>query len=517
MEKTLRLSAEQREDLVAYLDGELPDAKSQSIDQVLARSEVARHEVEALARTWEMLDVLPTPKAPPEFTERTMTNLKVGETPFDITQQAWFGTVRKGAAALVWIAALTASGWFGFQITYALVANPSQQLLVDLPLIQKIDQYREVESVDFLDKLQKSRLFDESSAEVKPPDNKTLPERHQQIVKMSQIERDRLQRSQAVFQQLTPDQQSQYRQLGEQLDENRKGGGNLTSLMQTYTAWLQTLTPGQRESLRSEPDSARKLAIVQKIKEEQFRKIETISNNSPEWEPNVQHPFRQTLALAQLQKVLKAIVAELPEEQQIKIDKDLKPEQCLEILHQSARQTAEGPRHWPSAALQDQILNLLPPRMKAVMRENPVTQRERIVQYVCVSVLHNFEDGRPKFPVESDLTQVLNSLDENERGRIEKLQPEERRHELVQRYFGQHDRRSRELHGELGRFMAEVGVRAPAPPRGGEGGPRPPGRPGRGAGDDFDRPPPRGDGPPPRRDGPMPREGRPPRDDLPPQ
>ena len=70
MEKTLRLSAEQREDLVAYLDGELPDQKAQLIDQVLARSEVARHEVEALARTWEMLDVLPTPKAPSEKRSR---------------------------------------------------------------------------------------------------------------------------------------------------------------------------------------------------------------------------------------------------------------------------------------------------------------------------------------------------------------------------------------------------------------------------------------------------------------
>lgn len=515
MEKTLRLSAEQREDLVAYLDGELPDAKSQSIDQVLARSEVARHEVEALARTWEMLDVLPTPKAPPEFTERTMTNLKVGETPFDVTQQAWFGTVKKGAVALVWIAALTASAWFGFQITYALIANPSQQLLVDLPLIQKIDQYREVESVDFLDKLQKSRLFDDTSTEVKPPDNKTLPERHQQVVKMSQLERDRLQRSLAVFQELTPDQQSQYRQLGEQLDENRKGGGNLTSLMQTYTAWLQTLTPGQRESLRSEPDSARKLAIVQKIKEEQFRKIETISNNSPEWEPGVLRPFRQTLTMPQLATLMKAIVAELPEEQRIKVDKDLKPEQCLEILHQSARHAPEGPRSWPSTAVQDQILNILPPGRKLFMRENVALQRERLVQYLCLSILHNFEDGRPKFPLESDLNQVLNSLDADERSRIEKLLPEDRRHELQLRYFGQHERHRHELQGGLGRFMAEVGVRAPEPPRGpGNGGQRPPGR--RPGEEGFDRPPPRGDGPPPRRDGPPPREVRPPRDDQPP-
>lgn len=161
MEKTLRLSAEQREDLVAYLDGELPDAKAQGIDQVLARSEVARHEVEALARTWEMLDILPTPKAPPEFTERTMITLKVGETPFDITQQPWFGHLKRGGVAVVWLAALGLSGWLGFQITNAWVPNPSRELLQDLPTLQKLDLYQEVESIDFLDKLQKSRLFEE--------------------------------------------------------------------------------------------------------------------------------------------------------------------------------------------------------------------------------------------------------------------------------------------------------------------------------------------------------------------
>lgn len=162
MEKTLRLSADQRDDLVAYLDGELPDMKAQQIDLVLARSEVARHEVEALARTWEMLDVLPTLKAPPEFTERTMTTLKVAEVPFDITEQAWFNPLKRTATAAVWLVAIGLSGWLGFQVTNVWIANPNRQMLEDLPTLQKLDLYQEVESIDFLDKLQKSRLFDEA-------------------------------------------------------------------------------------------------------------------------------------------------------------------------------------------------------------------------------------------------------------------------------------------------------------------------------------------------------------------
>jgi anti-sigma factor RsiW len=160
MEKTLRLSAEQRDDLVAYLDGELPDATAQQIDQVLARSEVARHEVEALARTWEMLDVLPTPKAPPEFTKRTMTTLTTAEIPYNLSDQPWFVYVRRSATVAVWAIALGASGWLGYQVTNNWIDNPHKQMLQDLPTLQKLDTYEEVESIDFLNKLQNSRVFD---------------------------------------------------------------------------------------------------------------------------------------------------------------------------------------------------------------------------------------------------------------------------------------------------------------------------------------------------------------------
>ncbi len=160
MEKTLRLSADQRDDLVAYLDGELPDGQAQAIDQVLARSEVARHEVEALARTWEMLDALPIPKASAEFTERTMTTLRVAEVPYNITDQPWFGYVKKGSVLAVWLAALGLSGWIGFAITTQAIPNPNDQLLDDLPVLQNLDDYQEVESIEFLEQLKKSGLFD---------------------------------------------------------------------------------------------------------------------------------------------------------------------------------------------------------------------------------------------------------------------------------------------------------------------------------------------------------------------
>ena len=162
MEKTVRLNAEQREDLVAYLDGELPAEQVQQIEQIVARSEVARHEVEALARTWELLDILPASKASEDFASKTMTNLKVMETPFKLTEQWWFVHFRRVWAGLGWITALLVCGWLGFQITRFWVPNPHEELLQDLHVIENLDQYQEAREMEFLHLLKSSSLFDDA-------------------------------------------------------------------------------------------------------------------------------------------------------------------------------------------------------------------------------------------------------------------------------------------------------------------------------------------------------------------
>ena len=54
----LRLTPDERADLVAYVDGELPEAHSRTISTKLTQSATARREVEMLQKTWEMLDHL---------------------------------------------------------------------------------------------------------------------------------------------------------------------------------------------------------------------------------------------------------------------------------------------------------------------------------------------------------------------------------------------------------------------------------------------------------------------------
>ena len=168
MEKVSRLTQEQRDNLVAYLDGELDETESQQIDRVLARSEVARHEVEALSRAWDMLELLPTSKASSEFTNRTMSTLQLAETSFDYAEQPWYIAARRGAVALVWLGALAASGVIGFLAAWQWYPNPYQKMLAELPLLRQLDVYAEVETIEFLEGLNREGLFDNGGDDAAP-------------------------------------------------------------------------------------------------------------------------------------------------------------------------------------------------------------------------------------------------------------------------------------------------------------------------------------------------------------
>ena len=58
----LRLTPDERADLVAFVDGELPESTSRSLSTKLTQSTTARREVEMLRKTWELLGHLPFPR-----------------------------------------------------------------------------------------------------------------------------------------------------------------------------------------------------------------------------------------------------------------------------------------------------------------------------------------------------------------------------------------------------------------------------------------------------------------------
>lgn len=155
MSRIPRLTTEQRNDLVAYLDGELEDDSAREIEGVLAASEVARHEIEMLGRTWDLLDVLPRESASAEFTARTMATIQVGER---ATPQAWQPYVRRSLIVLGWTTTLAATVVIGYTLGNRWTPRQDDEIVRDLPIVQNLDAYRDIGSREFLERLDRQRL-----------------------------------------------------------------------------------------------------------------------------------------------------------------------------------------------------------------------------------------------------------------------------------------------------------------------------------------------------------------------
>ena len=162
MENITHLTPQQRADLVAYLDGELDEEVTRQIEQTLAASPIARHEVEMLTRTWEILDVLP--RAQPvseEFTLKTISNIRVTKFLRPLSERLWFQHARRGAIVAGWATALALSAVIGFFTANRWIPVESDQLIEYYPVIENLEIYSEVNDVEFLKALQGSDLFHE--------------------------------------------------------------------------------------------------------------------------------------------------------------------------------------------------------------------------------------------------------------------------------------------------------------------------------------------------------------------
>ena len=155
----LRLTPDERADLVAFVDGELPEAASRALSTKLTQSATARREVEMLQRTWELLGHLPFPEVDDRFAERTLTEIRR----IELRSPAWEASVKSWSSRAVHIAvylvlAALATG-LGYGATRWLWPDPAARLARDLSLAEHLDEYLEVGSFEFLNELVEAPEF----------------------------------------------------------------------------------------------------------------------------------------------------------------------------------------------------------------------------------------------------------------------------------------------------------------------------------------------------------------------
>jgi hypothetical protein len=152
-----RLSINERSNLVAYLDGELNDAEARSIATKLTQSLTARREVDALQKTWELLDLLPRPKVSEDFTARTLS--VATQTPDGRIASAANDLVRRAGIGLAWLCASAILFLLGYFLTLWVWPNPTDRLSRDLSIAESLDEYRDAGSFEFLEQLDTSPEF----------------------------------------------------------------------------------------------------------------------------------------------------------------------------------------------------------------------------------------------------------------------------------------------------------------------------------------------------------------------
>jgi len=165
MAKITRLSAEQRENLVAYLDGELDEAGAQEVEQILSESPVARHEVDMLSRTWDLLTALPGAKASEDFSRKTLTSIRAAEaSQGGIDGDAVARQVKRGLVLAATVAILAVCGVVAFRGMKTGVPNDADLLLNDFDVIEHLDEYQEIGDIEFLKTLKAKRTLADYNA-----------------------------------------------------------------------------------------------------------------------------------------------------------------------------------------------------------------------------------------------------------------------------------------------------------------------------------------------------------------
>ncbi len=300
------------------------------------------------------------------------------------------------------------------------------------------------------------------------------------IESMTELERRQLEQRLERYRKLSPDERDRLRSMHAKIEAEAE----LKQTVDAYRRWLETLSPIEREQLRSEPDAQKKLAIVERIRtrqrtEESKRPFEALaarfggSRRPPRVDP------------AELEKVYTVLSSRLEPEVRERIEANSNPlVRHLETLRAATSQTIRPPRpgerfrppKFPDDETLSEIRTALDGgplgRMLASTNSDEV-RRARVVGMLTAGVLQELgREWERRKPTDEQLQRHFARLPEEERRRLTSLiSKEEFERELRQSYVASS---MKEL-GDVRRLMQRLTLlsRSGRPPFGGGRGGRP--------------------------------------------
>ncbi|CAN5131213.1 hypothetical protein BH10PLA2_BH10PLA2_09820 [soil metagenome] len=174
MAKPSSLTAQDRDNLVAYLDGELDERTVRALEAKLSRDALARAELEALKRTYNLLDFLPRGEASSQFASNTIDRLATvppatvaADAESSFNERKPLKMPSRWPLLVGWSCAIFFAAFLSYFMTraYWLRKRPvtpidtDAALVQDLRVIENKRLFDHVDEINFLRSLDVSNLF----------------------------------------------------------------------------------------------------------------------------------------------------------------------------------------------------------------------------------------------------------------------------------------------------------------------------------------------------------------------
>lgn len=146
------------EQLVAYLDGELDDESSHLLEERLTSDSTLRDRLGQLERAWDALDELERAEVDENFTRTTIEMVTLVEEK-ELQQEEQQRPAQQRRRLLFGSVGLLSAGLAGFLAVWSFWPDPNQELINDLPVLERLDEYRQIDDIGFLKLLYEKQLF----------------------------------------------------------------------------------------------------------------------------------------------------------------------------------------------------------------------------------------------------------------------------------------------------------------------------------------------------------------------
>ena len=150
------------EQLVAYLDGELDEESVGRIELQLASDPELRRRLDSLSGVWTMLDELDKTQVDKELTETTLEIVALAAES-DAGDRHGASSRRQLRRILTFAGIMSAAFLLGFVCVAIARPDGNRRLLDNLAVVERLDEFRQIDDIEFLRELHKSGLFSEDS------------------------------------------------------------------------------------------------------------------------------------------------------------------------------------------------------------------------------------------------------------------------------------------------------------------------------------------------------------------